>query len=554
MRNKRMPLPMIALLALLLFGALCPSAQARPARHTAAAPACSGAIAGAVFASDTDMPLEGVTVIASLIDSTFAASALTDAAGHYSIAGLPPGLYAVQFAPDADTQAEYVAEYFGKQFDILTAALVTVEVGALTPNVNATLDVGGTISGQVRGADTAAGVSDVLVRITRGATVVDEVTTDAGGAYTSHALPSGSYRVSFTPPDGEPAYLPAAYAQQPGSAAALVRVAAPEPTDGIDATLGLGGQIRGRVVGDDAITGLADVAVEVYNSAGAVVASASTDADGYYASGGLRSGSYKLLFDPSGSDAANVYLPAYYSGRGDLGAADSVVVAAPTATVANTTLSKGGRFFGAITSSGGQALADVEVRVYTGAGELAATALSDEKGLYATPGLAPGSYALLFRPVGAGAAGNAFEYYSNRATLATADLLAAPSPGAQTQISAVLAAGSAISGHVALAGRGACSGALASAGVTVKVYDADGRTVAYTQPAADGSYATAALPPGSYRVGFEGSAWLGVLDEYYDNQLSLASAQPIVVGGPGAQPSVDAALVQGKVFLPVSAN
>src|SRR5690348_17612127 len=45
-----------------------------------------------------------------------------------------------------------------------------------------------------------------------------------------------------------------------------------------------------------------------------------------------------------------------------------------------------------------QARADVEVRVYTGAGELAAVATTDEAGKYLTPGLAPGCYKLLFRP------------------------------------------------------------------------------------------------------------------------------------------------------------
>lgn len=550
MNIRRIALALFVMCATLLTGALSPAAQAHgatPPRRVAAAiapQACSGGIAGAVFASDTDLPLEGVIVTVTLAGTNIMAEATTNASGRYAIGGLPAGAYQVDFTPDPETQAEYLSEIYNQQFDAASANLVAVAAGAVTPNINATLTIGGAISGRVLAADTGEGLSGVVAAISVGDDdPIDEVVTDDNGEYLSDALPTGSYKVTFLPPDGDPAYIQGVYATPVG-------VVAPEETPNINATLSLGGQIRGRVTAAGTVNGLADVNVEVYTAEGDLLTSTFTDADGNYATSGLRSGSYKLLFDTTNYTTTDAYLPSYYNLRPDLGTADSVAVAVPNATTANIALSKGGQFTGTVTA-GGQAREDVEVRVYTGAGELAATATTDVSGKYLTPGLVPGSYKLLFRPADLLANTYAFEYYSNRATLSTAGLLAAPSSGTTSQINAVLDAGGYIGGNVQLAGIDLCSVALSVSGVNITIYDADGRQVAHAQADAGGNYITPALPPGDYRIGFEGPEGLGFRATFYNNQSTLEQATPITIGGPGSAPDINATLAQGNVYLPL---
>jgi hypothetical protein len=561
MRGRLISIAVVTLIVLLASSTLGAPAYAQTGVFTSSQPAgfssaglvCSGGISGAVVASDTNGPLELVTVTARLASSDFAVSVETDISGHYTIAGLPAGQYQVQFEPDPSDQAIYLSEYYDDRSSASAAKLVQVTTGAATPGIDAALNVGGTISGTVIGAGTSIGLSDVFVNIyTSAGELIGSAFTDASGVYTTDALPSGSYKVEFVAPDGTQPYLSEFFNNQPSMVTgSVVAVAAPNDTPNINATLDLGGQIRGILTAANGGAGLADVAVVIYTSADQFVASTFTDGAGNYASTGLRAGSYKLRFLPSESSSANAYLEEYYNHKPDRASASLVAVTVPNPTTVNTALSKGGQFTGQVTAAGSGPLADVEVQIYSADGQLVTSTITDASGNYLTPGLAPGSYKLLFDPSqSASATGYAYEYNNNKPTFALADLVAAPPPTAPASINAVLDAGGRISGRVTLEGTDICGNAFDSQGAEVTVYDSSGQPVATTQPDAAGDYITPALPTGSYHVGFDGPVDAGFVPAYYHDKPTLALADLVSVTVPNTTPNINATLIRSRsVYL-----
>lgn len=518
--------------------------------YSSAGLVCSGGISGAVIASDTDAPLELATVTATLAGSDFTKSVETDTSGHYTLAELPAGQYQVQFEPDSADRATYLSEYYDDRASSSAAKLVHVATGTVTPGIDAALDVGGTISGTVTGVDTSSGLSDVFVNIYSS---VGELTstafTDELGAYVTNALPSGSYKIEFVAPHAPQPYLSEFFNNKPNLVTgAAVTVTAPDDTPDINATLDVGGQLRGTLTAADGGAGLADVAVVIYASDGQFVESIFTDAAGSYASSGLRAGSYKLRFDPAASGIANAYLEEYYNHTPARASADLVAVTVPNPTTINTALSKGGQFAGQVTAAdSGLALADVGVQVYSADGRLVTSTTTDASGNYLTPGLMPGSYKLLFDPSqSASATGYAYEYNHNKPTFALADLVAAPTPTAPTPLDATLDAGGRISGRVTLAGTDLCSNLFDSQDTEITIYDSSGQPVVTTQPNSAGDYTTPALVAGSYRVGFDGPINAGFVPVYYHDRPTLALADLVGVTVPNTTPNINAIITRSR--------
>lgn len=524
--------------------------SSQPAGLSGAALVCSGGISGTVIASDTNDPLVAVTVTATLPGSDFAQSVETDASGKYTIGGLPAGQYVVRFEPAPSDQGIYLSEYYDDRAGPSAARLVQVSTGAVTPNIDAALDVGGTIIGTVTGADTSSGLGDVFVNVYDSAgALVGTTFTDVTGVYVTDALPSGSYKIEFVAPDSTQPYLSEFFDNKPNLATgAAVAVVAPNDTPDINAVLDLGGQLRGSVTAADGGAGLADVAVSIYTGDGKLVGSTFTDSAGKYASAGLRAGNYKVRFDPSASDSASAYLEEYYNHKPDRASADMVAVALPGPTTVDTALSKGGQFSGHVSAAaGGAPLADIQVQIYDTAGQLVTAALTDASGNYRTPGLAPGSYKLLFDPaLSDSAASYAYEYNNNKPTFALADPIAAPAPNAAAQVDAALDPGGRIGGRVTLVGSDLCGNAFDNQGAEVTFYDASGRPVATAQPSAAGDYLSPPLPAGSYRVGFDGPIDAGFVAVYYRDKPSLALADSVAVSVPNTTPNIDARLTRAR--------
>src|SRR5216683_2522627 len=127
-------------------------------------------LSGTVSDASTTRPIAGATVSAGT------ASAVTDANGAYTIAGLAPGTYtATATASGYTSQSASVT---------LTASTTTTQNFALAPNP-------GTITGTVTDAGTAAPISGATVSYSGGST-----TTNSSGGYTLANVAQGSYSVT----------------------------------------------------------------------------------------------------------------------------------------------------------------------------------------------------------------------------------------------------------------------------------------------------------------------------------------------------------------------
>lgn len=116
-----------------------------------------GIITGTVYESGTTTPIEGLYIFAesSACGGTRYGGAGTDASGNYTITGIPSGTVYVSVCPKCDNQ-NYVDEFYDGSFgtiDCNQAAGVQVVENQVTPEIDFTLDAGGTITGQVTDMD-----------------------------------------------------------------------------------------------------------------------------------------------------------------------------------------------------------------------------------------------------------------------------------------------------------------------------------------------------------------------------------------------------------------
>ena len=382
--------------------ALAGSGASAPAAKAAAADAPigtaqtgSGGLQGTVTGSDGAL-LEGVLVAAiDPASDEIAGAAVTDAAGNYAIpSGLSSGPYQVEFLPDlSDIPAT-------RRF-----AETTLPVTISEPSIavlNATLQPGGTISGRVT-AEGGAPLPEVTVLVYDATleTVVTLTATDAGGNYTTDALPGGSYVVQFDPAssgnDASTGYTGEYQGEQPlGPPPVPVTVTAPAATSNVNGTLArcaTCGAIDGRVTAADGGGPLVDVAVIVRNTAnGQQVATETTDENGRYHVI-VPSGTYSVEFftDVSPLEQIRPYLDSYATPT-------TIQVSAPAVVSGiNSVLARGGQIAGRVTAAdGGAGLVDVVVAVYGPNDTLVTTTITDADGNYSTPALANGSYTLQF--------------------------------------------------------------------------------------------------------------------------------------------------------------
>jgi hypothetical protein len=116
--------------------------------------------------------------------------------GSYTLSGLVPGSYAVAFGSCKRHTYDYVTQYYDDQ--LTTPDYVTVTAGVTTPNINATMTMGGDITGSVTNDNEYATVVIEAVSTNGGPTgeVDINTNTDPAGTYTLSGL-HGSYTVSF---------------------------------------------------------------------------------------------------------------------------------------------------------------------------------------------------------------------------------------------------------------------------------------------------------------------------------------------------------------------
>ena len=224
---------------------LSPAQVKTLAKSVAATTTGQGGVSGRVTEKGTTNGIANVDVTAMGIGPCTAnyGSATTDANGNYAITGLTGGTYQVEFTPPK-TAPYYIPQWYDGVLTMTQAAAVQVTEPNTTPNINANLERGGSISGVVSTSD-----SGMLYGITATASGSKGVDGSAlvgfDGSYQITGLATDSYTVSFKSPGiSIPPFTSYASKDYPNNP---VAVTAPGETKNINITLSPGGSITGKV-------------------------------------------------------------------------------------------------------------------------------------------------------------------------------------------------------------------------------------------------------------------------------------------------------------------
>jgi hypothetical protein len=321
----------------------------------------------------------------------------------------------------------------------------------------------------------------------------------------------------------------------------------------IDHALGAGegGQIAGTVTSALAapVEGIRVTVSGASEANSGFYGSATTDADGEYTVSGLPGGEYEVEFSVVHGSSLD-YLTQYYNGTESFSRAEAVTVTAGETTgEINAELQlqapqTPGQITGTVTSAVTKApIEDAVVDVDEAANErLVARVLTNGQGQYTAVGLAPGEYKVRFSDE----SNYVSQFYNGKTSLATAAAVEVSAGGTTSGIDAELQEAGEITGEVTSEASGQGIEV-----IEVIVYEAGagGRIVASAQTRGGGDYTVAGLPAGEYTVEFyadePGSNGKNYATQYYSDQSSRSTAQPIKVTEGETRSGIDATLQSG---------
>jgi len=210
----------------------------------------TGSISGTVTEEGTGTPISSIVVWAYDLSGDWVDYVSPSSDGTYSIGGLAPGDYKVEFTDRAmklgdEPSGIYIDEWYDDAANFDSADTISVVAGATT-TVNAQLTVGGSITGQVTAEGTGQPlIVEVLAVPVDSIFAAESSWTLADGSYSIDGLPTGDYQVKFRENEGLATlqgYLAEWYNDRPERASAdIVSVTAGSTTAGIDAALALKG-------------------------------------------------------------------------------------------------------------------------------------------------------------------------------------------------------------------------------------------------------------------------------------------------------------------------
>ena len=532
--------------ACVLLGLAVRTAEAAPAE-----PAAPGSIAGTVRDAD-NMPLPNIRIDVHLLDGQVIRSATTDANGTYRAPVLPAGAYRVEFS---DPAGVYARQYYAGALSLKTATELPV-LGQEITGINATLALGGSISGTITAGDlpltnpVGESIQAVLYAKTGDSWApVTSVQVDDAGAYQFEQVQPGAYRVcaNYYPSPPSFQYYSSCYDRiSAGVANATdVLVQAAQETTGIDIRFGDETDVASLagVVSSAGGAPLADIDVQAQAIDGWTGSATQTDALGQYVFNWLPPGAYRVRF----SDTHGFAIGEYYADAADPRDARSILLApGEVHSGVDAELAEGGRVTGTVTLLGEvkplygvvQALAPDDPY----ASPLLSTILQPGTDQYVLAGLPPGRYKIsahaAFDPVIPGELFSmSTSHYYGGSDFDSASII-------------TVTAGATASGIDFVYGDGVYDGVLQgvvmgdgapAAGIRVELYAADSYwnyLLAYTTTDADGAYRIEGLTSRRYRLVFR------------DPTLHFAySAPPPASVQSGEAPvTVDAQLVPGGII------
>jgi hypothetical protein len=158
-----------------------------------------GFLTGTVTTSDGGALASACVTASSLTDVGFGFGFdISDADGTYRLGGLATGDYLVAFS-DCSNRPDYAPEYYDDVLQLEDATLVAVSAGVTTPDIDAELVRGASVSGTVTDAQTGAGLDELCVEVIGSGEFAFgfAASFEEGGAYRVGGLVEDTYQVRF---------------------------------------------------------------------------------------------------------------------------------------------------------------------------------------------------------------------------------------------------------------------------------------------------------------------------------------------------------------------
>jgi hypothetical protein len=221
-----------------LFETVVPGATTANANETMVKP---GRISGTVTSTSPGGPLSAVCVDVETQGGIFAGYADSGRTGTYTVKNLLPGSYVVEFLDCV--RHSYLPQFYDGQTTMAAANLVSITSSTTTANINATMALGGRISGRVTSTAGGGPVAGINVNaLACSPTFVcgppyGNAITNAKGGYTIKGLAADNYLIDFNSTE-VPAWSSQYYYRQTNiDAATLVPADPPSTTTRINGYL-----------------------------------------------------------------------------------------------------------------------------------------------------------------------------------------------------------------------------------------------------------------------------------------------------------------------------
>ena len=336
----------------------------------------NGSISGTVTGNST-----GLTGICVVVDNgtggppSFATSTNT---GAYTLSNLPPGSYVIRFDNNNDCSStpdtgSWVTQWYSGASSFQNGTPVAVTANTTTPNINATMAAGGSISGSVTGPTTGTALQNICAVVDTGqfgpgGSQSIAASTASNGTYQLNNLPTGqTYRIRFDNNHDcrAPQANPGSWITQWWNNQSSFNNANPIPSSGtltstpvtgINANMAPGGIIAGKVINAANGSNLQGICVSAQlqnqNGGGGFPASAQTGADGTYSLNNLGSGTYQVSFNGCQGSSGS-WVQQFWESASSQSTATLVNVTAPTTVTAiDAAMVAGGTITGTVTGGG----------------------------------------------------------------------------------------------------------------------------------------------------------------------------------------------------------
>jgi len=319
---------------------------------------------------------------------------VTDANGNFAFSDVDPGRNMLDYYPDYTPFSAYLAYYYPTGGHRVNSYVQVYVPDNATLPLNLRMARGGQVTGRVLSA-TGTPLKDIAILLTDTSGNSKYGFTDSAGNYAIIGVPSGQYKVLYSPFSYG---ISASYAYSMGGA---IVVTAPATTTVVSGILVAGGSITGTITAADTGAPMTDRVVIYLDNLDDKTYNAWQQPDSYngsYSFSGLLPGHYRLY--AWAVPHQGPYMQTYYANAMTATLETTITVSAGNTTKnIDVAMAKGGQITGLVYSYGlpGNPVQFVAVEVIDKLGRVVATGTTNSQGIYVTdPGIPTGNYKVRF--------------------------------------------------------------------------------------------------------------------------------------------------------------